>query len=120
MLHFIYWCGPGNTVGLPHTCTRRALTSTTCSVDSPWKLAHFFFPGEMYIYLYSGVNVKMTAGSAEQVKPGDLASGARRTENWYKETHVTTIKRGGGARKNTRVENTRSREHAKLDFLFLG
>ena len=45
----------------------------------------FFFNAEMYIYLYSGVNVKMTAGSAEQVKPGDLASGARRTENWIRE-----------------------------------
>ena len=53
----------------------------------------------------------MTAGSAEQVKPGDLASGARRTENWYKETHVTTIKRGGGARKNTRARE--SEEHMR-------
>ena len=53
------------------------------------------------------------------VKPGDLASGARRTENWYKETHVTTIKRGGGARKNTRVreseEHTRAR---RVGFFF--
>ena len=61
----------------------------------------------------------MTAGWRPSwlVKPGDLASGARRTENWYKETHVTTIKRGGGARKNTRAreseEHTRARE---LDF----
>ena len=40
----------------------------------------------------------MTAGpgSVDQVKPEDLASGARRTEKWNKETHVTTIKRGGG------------------------
>ena len=53
----------------------------------------------------------MTAGSAEQVKPGDLASGARRTENWYKETHVTTIQRGDGARKNTRVRE--SEEHTR-------
>ena len=61
----------------------------------------------MYIYYYSGVNVKMTAGSAEQVKPGDLASGARRTENWYKETqdYYKTL-RGGGARKNTRARES--------------
>ena len=64
----------------------------------------------------------MTAGSAEQVKPGDLASGARRTENWYKETHVTTIKRGDGARKKTRAreseEHTRARTSWILCFLF--
>ena len=49
----------------------------------------------------------MTAGpdTAEQVKPGDLASGARRTENWYNESHVT-IKRGCGARI---LNNTRAR-----------
>ena len=40
------------------------------------------------------------------MKPGDLASGARRTEKWHKETHVTTIKRGGGARKNTRAHES--------------
>ena len=57
----------------------------------------------------------MTAGSAEQVKPGDLASGARRTENWYKETHVTTIKRGGGARKNTRAQE-RSCKHDIISY----
>ena len=65
----------------------------------------------------------MTAGSAEQVKPGDLASGARRTENWYKETHVTTIKRGGGARKNTRAheseEHTRARKVWIIVFFFV-
>ena len=75
------------------------------------------FRGNVHL-LILGVNVKMTAGSAEQVKPGDLASGARRTESWYKEAHVTTIKRGGGARKNTRAreseEHTRARE---LDFV---
>ena len=72
----------------------------------------------MYIYLYSGVNVKMTAGSAEQVKPGDLASGARRTENWYKETHVTTIKRGGGARKKTRARESEEHTRARTVGLF--
>ena len=56
------------------------------------------------------------------MKPGDLPSGARRTENWYKETHVTTIKRGGGARKNTRAheseEHTRARKVGLVFFLF--
>ena len=60
----------------------------------------------------------MTAGSAEQVKPGDLASGARRTENWYKETHVTTIKRGGGARKKTRARESEEHTRARTVGLF--
>ena len=57
------------------------------------------------------------------MKPGDLASGARRTEKWYKETHVTTIKREGGARKNTRAheseEHTRARKVGLLFFVFV-
>ena len=60
----------------------------------------------------------MTAGSAEQVKPGDLASGARRTENWYKETHVTTIKRGGGARRNTRARESEEHTRARTSWIF--
>ena len=53
------------------------------------------------------------------MKPGDLASGARRTEKWHKETHVTTIKRGGGARKNTRAHESEEHTRARiLDYYY--